>query len=205
MLKWILVPTGAATTIYLSTKFLFRESIPKNECPLRKPDYQKDIIYMVQFPVSPFIRSISPFALKLETYLRLKKVPYEPVYTQRFKSKKGQIPYIEINGEQIPDSNQIIQELEKRGIAKPDIEINPTQKAVQHLTKVAIENHTCITGFHWRYGFHMNEFYDKLLEPNFDNNWSMKIFRYLQPKGIQIKRFIYINFLKCQLILIFQE
>ena len=117
ILKWIIVPTGAATTIYLSTKFLFRESIPKNECPLRKPDYQKDMIYMVQFPVSPFIRSISPFALKLETYLRLKKVSYEPVYTQRFKSKKGQIPYIEINGEQIPDSNQIIQELEKRGIA----------------------------------------------------------------------------------------
>ena len=68
-------------------------------------------------------------------------------------------------------------------IAEPDVDINPTQKAIQHLTKVAIENHTCITGFHWRYGFHMDEFYDKLLAPNFDNNWSMKIFRYLQPKG----------------------
>ena len=88
------MPTGAATTIYLSTKFLFRESIPKNECPLRKPDYQKDMIYMVQFPVSPFIRfeSISPFALKLEIYLMLKKVPYKPVYTQWFESKKEQIP-----------------------------------------------------------------------------------------------------------------
>ena len=114
-------------------------------------------------------------------------MPYEPVYTQRFKSKKGQIPYIELNGEQIPDSNQIIEELEKREMAKPDENINPSQKAILHLTKVAIENHTCITGFHWRYAFHMEEFYDKLLAPNFNNNWSMKIFRFLQPKGIPME------------------
>ena len=69
---------------------------------------------MVQFPVSPQMRTISPFALKLETYLRMNKVNYEPIYTLRF-SKKGQIPYIELNGEQIADSNIIISELEKRG------------------------------------------------------------------------------------------
>ena len=81
---------------------------------LQKPDFQKDIVYLVQFPISPTIRTISPFALKLETYLRLKKVPYECVYSFKF-SKKGQIPYIELNGEQIADSNIIIQELENRG------------------------------------------------------------------------------------------
>ena len=127
--------------------------------------------------------STSPFALKLETYFRLKNVPYEPVYTQRYKSKKGQIPYIELNGEQIPDSNQIIQELEKRGWVEPDHEPAAEKAAVFHLAKVAIENHTCIAGFHWRYGYHMEEFFDKLLAPNFDNNWSMKIFRTLQPAG----------------------
>ena len=88
---------------------------------LQKPDFEKDIVYLVQFPISPTIRTISPFALKLETYLRLKKVPYEPVYSFKF-SKKGQIPYIELNGEQIADSNIIIQELEKRG--KITIEIS---------------------------------------------------------------------------------
>ena len=65
---------------------------PKRSDPnaLRKPDYKKDVTYIVQFPVSPSIRTISPFALKLETYLRLKKVQYEPVYGLKF-SKKGQI------------------------------------------------------------------------------------------------------------------
>ena len=86
----------------------------KPETLLRKLDFKQDLVYLVQFPISPVIRTISPFALKLETYLRLKKVPYEPLYSLKF-SKKGQIPYIELNGEQIPDSNVIIKELEKRG------------------------------------------------------------------------------------------
>merc|ERR1712086_996244 len=81
---------------------------------LRKPDYKNDLIYLMQFPVSPTIRSISPFSIKLETYLRLKKIPYEPVYCRKFDSKKRYIPYIELNGEQMSDSNLIIQELEKR-------------------------------------------------------------------------------------------
>lgn len=82
---------------------------------LRKPDYQQDMVYIVQFPVSPKIRTISPFALKLETWLRLKKIKYEPIYSLKF-SQKGQIPYIELNGEQIPDSNQIIKTLEEKGL-----------------------------------------------------------------------------------------
>ena len=102
-----------AGTAYL----IIKPNLPKKDKPLvlQKPDFQQNVVYMVQFPVSPHIRTISPFALKLETYLRLKKIPYDCIYTQRYKSVKGQIPYIELNGEQIPDSNQIIQELEKRG------------------------------------------------------------------------------------------
>jgi hypothetical protein len=32
------------------------------------------------------------------------EIPYETIYNPKM-SKKGQIPYIELNGEQIPDSN----------------------------------------------------------------------------------------------------
>jgi len=153
---------------------------------LQKPDYKKDIVYLVQFPISPTIRTISPFALKLETYLRLKKVPYESVYSFKF-SKKGQIPYIELNGEQIADSNIIIQELEKRGISKSDDNVDSTQRAVNHLATVTIENHTSIAGFHWRYGYNMPEFYEKLCEPFFGSGRSLYFFRYLQPYGMIMK------------------
>ena len=112
--KWItLGAVGTSTYIYIKPRV--KEVLKMDKTvTLRKPDYKENMIYLVQFPVSPSIRSISPFALKLETYLRLKNVPYEPVYSQKF-STKGQTPYIELNGEQIPDSNVIIQELERRG------------------------------------------------------------------------------------------
>ena len=108
MWLWFIIVTVVVFICYKLSK-------PKEETiVLQKPDFKKDIVYLVQFPISPTIRTISPFALKLETYLRLKKVPYECVYSFKF-SKKGQIPYIELNGEQIADSNIIIQELENRG------------------------------------------------------------------------------------------
>ena len=98
------------------TAILYKVFRPKEKkIILRKPDYKNDLIYLMQFPVSPTIRSISPFSIKLETFLRLKKIPYEPVYCRKFDSKKRYIPYIELNGEQMSDSNLIIQELEKRG------------------------------------------------------------------------------------------
>ena len=107
---WILLLVPGTVILYK----VFRPKKEKNII-LRKPDYKKDLIYLMQFPVSPTIRSISPFSIKLETFLRLKKIPYEPVYCRKFDSKKRYIPYIELNGEQMSDSNLIIQELEKRG------------------------------------------------------------------------------------------
>ena len=73
------------------------------------------------------------------------------------------------------------------GITKPDENLNPSQKAVNHLATVAVENHTCIASLHWRYGFNMPEFYDKLLDPFFIKVWSLQVFRYLVPKGMLLR------------------
>ena len=37
----------------------------------RKADWEEDVVYLFQFPLSPSVRSISPFAIKLETWLRM--------------------------------------------------------------------------------------------------------------------------------------
>ena len=44
-----------------------------------KTDWVKDVVYLYQFPRLKFIPSISPFALKVETWLRLKKITYESI------------------------------------------------------------------------------------------------------------------------------
>ena len=122
----------AATILIGLIVYKFRSS--KKITQLQKTFPDKDTVYLIQFPVSPEIRSISPFAIKLESYLRLKKVKYEPVYSLKF-SKKGQIPFIELNGEQIADSNICIHELEKRGIAQSDDETSEHQNAINHLIR----------------------------------------------------------------------
>ena len=114
--------------------YYFKFRTKEKVITLQKPFPQKDVVYLVQFPPSPKIRSISPFSLKLETYLRLKKVKYEPIYSLKF-SQKGQIPYIELNGEQIADSNVIIKVLEERGFSEQDSKISEKQRAINHLIR----------------------------------------------------------------------
>ena len=97
-----------------------------------------------------------PRSLKLETWLILNKIPYENVYSLKF-SKKGQIPYIELNGEQIADSNVVIRTLSLKFGLKED-HLSQVDKAIGHSVDRMVENHTCKGGFLWRYGYNMDEF-----------------------------------------------
>jgi len=46
-----------------------------------------------------------------------------------------------------------------------DISLTDDQKAIAHMTKQMLENHTCVVGFYWRYGFNMPEFFEKMIKP----------------------------------------
>ena len=43
----------------------------KKEVGLQKKEWEKDVVYLCQFFLCPSVRTISPFALKLETWLRV--------------------------------------------------------------------------------------------------------------------------------------
>ncbi|GLH09860.1 Uncharacterized protein GBIM_14891, partial [Gryllus bimaculatus] len=42
-----------------------------------KTNYEKDVVYLYQFSRTPLIPSLSPFCLKVETWLRLAGLKYE--------------------------------------------------------------------------------------------------------------------------------
>ncbi|KAM3721637.1 Uncharacterized protein ACO02O_09402 [Dirofilaria immitis] len=97
---------------------------------LLKRDWQRDHVYLVQFPRSGCIPSLSMFALKLETWLRIAKIPYSNISNEFtiFSSKK-QIPFIELNGRQIPDSNHCIEHLTRVFKIDLDERLNAMEKA----------------------------------------------------------------------------
>lgn len=44
---------------------------------IKKPNFEKDVVYLYQFSRTPTIPSVSPFCLKVETWLRLAGLKYE--------------------------------------------------------------------------------------------------------------------------------
>ena len=56
----------------LITGVIYKIKFAKKKDPgLQKPDWKKDVVYLCQFYLVPSVRTISPFALKLETWLRI--------------------------------------------------------------------------------------------------------------------------------------
>lgn len=56
--------------------------------------------------------NLSPYGLKLETYLKMTKIPYE-LDTKDGRGPKGKIPWISLNGKHVADSQLCIEFLRK--------------------------------------------------------------------------------------------
>lgn len=118
---------------------------------VRKTNFEKDIVYLYQFSRTPVVPSLSPYCLKVETWLRLAGLKYENVdHKMKYRSKKGQLPFIEVNGEEIADSSVIIKELAQQFSKDLDITLDNSQKNVSHAMISMIENHLFWVVMWWR-------------------------------------------------------
>lgn len=116
---------------------------------VHKPDFEKDVVYLFQFSRTPVVPSISPFCLKMETFLRVAGIKYENVdHRMKLRSKKGQLPFVELNGEEISDSSFIVKELSTKFDKDLDAALTPEQKTLSHAMISMIENH-----LHWVVGW----------------------------------------------------
>jgi glutathione S-transferase len=78
-------------------------------------------IKLFQFPRMFGIPNVSPFCCKLETWLRIARVPYEVVDTpDPRKGPKGKLPFIEDAGVRIADTSLIVDHLVKTRGVDPD-------------------------------------------------------------------------------------
>ncbi|XP_063393409.1 failed axon connections [Cydia fagiglandana] len=118
---------------------------------VHKVNFEKDIVYLYQFSRTPVLPSTSPYCLKVETWLRLAGVKYENVdHKAKFRSKKGQLPFVELNGEEIADSTFIIKDLSEKFNKDLDAALTPEQRVVSHAMISMIENHLSWVLLWWR-------------------------------------------------------
>jgi len=86
--------------------------------------------------------SASPFCIKLEFFLRANKIPYQlkPFNPQR--APRGKMPFIELGGEFISDSEVIIERLTKEFQLKDDDHLSGDHRYLSHAIRRMLEEGT---------------------------------------------------------------
>jgi glutathione S-transferase len=99
-------------------------------------------IKLFQFPRMFGIPNVSPYCCKLETWLRIARIPYEVIDTpDPRKGPKGKLPFIEDAGVRIADSSLIVDHLVRTRGVDPDARLNASQRAIALLVQRTLEEH----------------------------------------------------------------
>lgn len=81
----------------------------------------------------------SPFCAKVETYLRLRRIPYRVVVDPPFKGPKGKLPFIVDGGRTIADSAEILAHLEASRADPLDAGLDDAARTTAHLVRRTLE------------------------------------------------------------------
>jgi len=68
----------------------------------------------------------------------------------KWRSAKGQLPFVELNGEEICDSQVIINKLSQHFGVELDANLSKEEKNASHALMSMIENHLCWVYVYWR-------------------------------------------------------
>lgn len=124
----------------------------KNAITVHKKDFENEIVYVYQFVRTPTLPSLSACCLKVENFLRMNGIQYENiVHNMRFKSKKGGLPFVEINGKEIDEADNIIRELSNHFSKDLNEGLTEEQKTLSHAFESMLDNHTGWIARWWRY------------------------------------------------------
>ena len=97
--------------------------------------------------------NMSPFPLKLETYLKMADIKYVCDFTTPM-SAKGKSPWITVNGKDVADSQLAIEYLAETLDKDVNKDLNASEKAVARSFRSLIEDHFYFVGLldKWYYG-----------------------------------------------------
>ncbi|MFO0745928.1 MAG: glutathione S-transferase family protein [Myxococcota bacterium] len=98
-----------------------------------------DPMRVYSMPGNDRVATVSPFSLKLETWLRMFGVPHERVDAMFQQSPNGHLPFIEHEGERLTDSARIIAYTKNAFGIDPDAGLSASERALATLVTNALE------------------------------------------------------------------
>ncbi|XP_067667471.1 failed axon connections homolog [Haliotis asinina] len=115
-------------------------------------DYPRDTVIHHQMVRGAYVPSMTPFAVKLETYLRMARIPYQNVHKGQMSSK-GKVTWIEYNGQAVADSTLCIEFLNKKMGVDLNRNLSPADRGVAQAMQVMVEEHMywCRVLLRWVY------------------------------------------------------
>jgi glutathione S-transferase len=100
------------------------------------------MLTLFQFPTYWGLPNVSPFCLKLETYLRLAGIPYSVKYTTSMgRTPKGKLPFITDDSDTVCDTSLIIEYLKKKYGDPLDKQLTRDQRAQGVALQRMLEEH----------------------------------------------------------------
>jgi len=162
--------------------------------------WEENKVYLYQSSRTPQIPSISPQELKLESWLKLHGISYENVdHKAKLTSKRGTLPFIELNGEEVTDA-ATFQTLSEKFGKDMSAHLTQEQKNVEHAMIKMVENHLFWAIMQWRtsiadntlkaYNIHLPTFLASkaplgLLNLHFKFNICKKVRKQVKSQGFQ--------------------
>jgi glutathione S-transferase len=111
------------------------------------------MITLYQFARTWSIPNLSHFCTKLETYLRINKLPYEIVETLPIKAPRGKLPYIEDQGRKLSDTRMIINYLKASYGNNDKALLSPEQQGIAKAYQRLLEEHMYWVSMYTRWNF----------------------------------------------------
>ena len=148
------------------------------------------MIELHQFARTWGIPNLSQFCVKIETYLRLAKLPYVVVESLPLKAPRGKLPFIVDNGHKVSDSRLIVNYLILTYGDALDAQLTSTEKATAKAFLRLLEEHLCWVGMMSRWNY---------TEANWQTN-KQAIFGGLPPVARDLVGFIYRRRINAQIV-----
>ncbi|XP_069120238.1 failed axon connections homolog isoform X2 [Argopecten irradians] len=102
---------------------------------------EEALVTLYQIGRAPNSPSLTPFAIKLETYLRAANIPYKNDHSGK-KSSKGKFPWISYKGKPVADSEFCIEFLNKERNIDLNSHLSEEQKGVGRALQKMVEENT---------------------------------------------------------------